>query len=50
MQQLEIELFFPLTEQIPLDLDYSECDAGFTAPLISAYQAMSLALSNISEK
>jgi hypothetical protein len=24
MQQ-EIEFFFPLTEQIPLDLDYSEC-------------------------
>ena len=22
MQQLEIEYFFPLTEQIPLDLDY----------------------------
>ena len=26
MQQLEIQYFFPLTEQIPLDLDYSECD------------------------
>jgi hypothetical protein len=26
MQQLEIKYFFPLTEQIPLDLDYSECD------------------------
>jgi hypothetical protein len=25
MQQLEIEYFFPLTEQIPLDLDYTEC-------------------------
>ena len=25
MQQLEIEYFFPLTEQIPLDMDYSEC-------------------------
>ena len=23
MQQLEIEYFFPLTEQIPLDLDYT---------------------------
>jgi len=25
MQQLEIQYFWPLTEQIPLDLDYSEC-------------------------
>ena len=26
MQQLEIEFFYPLTEQIPLDLDYTESD------------------------
>ena len=26
MQQLEIQYFFPLTEQIPLALDYSECE------------------------
>ena len=26
MQQLEIQFFWPLTEQIPLDLDYSPCD------------------------
>lgn len=26
MQQLEIEYFFPLTEQIDLDLDFTECD------------------------
>ena len=25
MQQLNIEYFFPLTEQIPLDLDFSQC-------------------------
>jgi hypothetical protein len=25
-QQLELELFFPLTEQIPLDLDYTPCN------------------------
>jgi hypothetical protein len=25
MQQLEFEYFWPLTEQIPLDLDYSVC-------------------------
>ena len=27
MQQQEIQYFFPLTEQIPLDLDYSQCTA-----------------------
>lgn len=26
MQQLEIQFFWPLTEQIPLDLDYTGCD------------------------
>jgi hypothetical protein len=26
MKQLEIEFFWPLTEQIPLDLDYIECE------------------------
>ena len=25
MKQLEIQFFWPLTEQIPLDLDYSAC-------------------------
>ena len=25
MQQLEIKYFWPLTEQIPLDLDYTSC-------------------------
>lgn len=26
MNQLEIQFFWPLTEQIPLDLDYSNCE------------------------
>ena len=26
MQQLEIQYFYPLTEQIPLDLDYKPCN------------------------
>jgi hypothetical protein len=26
MNQLEIKFFWPLTEQIPLDLDYSNCE------------------------
>ena len=25
MQQLSIDFFWPLTEQIPLDLDYTDC-------------------------
>jgi len=26
MQQLEIQYFFPLTEQVPLDLDFKPCE------------------------
>ena len=26
MKQLEIEYFWPITEQIPLDLDYTDCE------------------------
>jgi hypothetical protein len=26
MQQLEISFFYPLTEQVPLDLDFSNCE------------------------
>ena len=26
MKQLEIDFFWPLTEQIPLDLDYTDCE------------------------
>ena len=42
MQQLEIQYFYPLTEQIPLELDYTECvkpkmwttiDSGLTLTL-----------------
>jgi len=37
MQQLEIQYFFPLTEQIPLDLDYTHCDKPklYTSTIIS---------------
>jgi len=31
--QLELQYFWPLTEQIPLDLDYSECSKVYTIPL-----------------
>ena len=33
MNQLELQFFWPLTEQIPLDLDYSECSKKYTIPL-----------------
>ena len=42
MRQLEIQYFYPLTEQIPLELDYTECakpkvwttiDSGLTLSL-----------------
>jgi hypothetical protein len=39
MTQLEIEFFWPLTEQIPLDLDYTDCNKPqlwSTIPLVGA--------------
>ena len=36
MYQTEIKFFWPLTEQIPLDLNYKECDKPLlTAPTLS---------------
>jgi len=34
MKQLELEMFFPLTEQIPLDLVYTDC----YKPKLMSYQ------------
>jgi len=31
--QLEIQYFWSLTEQIPLDLDYTDCSKVYTVPL-----------------
>lgn len=37
MQQLEIKFFWPLTEQIPLDLDYTGCERPkLSAPLATS--------------
>jgi len=33
MTQLEIQYFWSLTEQIPLDLDYTDCSKVYTVPL-----------------
>ena len=36
MYQLEIKFFWPLTEQIPLDLDYSVCEKPkLTTPYVN---------------
>lgn len=46
MQQLEIEYFFPLTQQIPLDLDYSESDAYAKNKLQETWAAHTITISN----
>jgi hypothetical protein len=40
MRQLDIEFFWPLSEQIPLDLDYSDCEKPnhyYTHPLSGTF-------------
>ena len=40
MRQLDIEFFWPLSEQIPLDLNYSDCDKSkhyYTHPLSGTF-------------
>ena len=40
MRQLDIEFFWPLSEQIPLDLDYYECEKpkySYTHPLSGTF-------------
>jgi len=49
MKQLEIEYFFPLTEQIPLNLDYTECDKPklyTTLPISSGITGLTFATAN----
>ena len=39
MQQLSIDYFWPLTEQIPLDLDYTDCaKPQLTMPSVNSGQ------------
>jgi hypothetical protein len=40
MKQLELEMFFPLTEQIPLDLDYGPTHLHFRAKGIAGVNSM----------
>lgn len=50
MHQLEIKFFWPLTEQIPLDLDYTGCEAPklFTPNLHSNYTIQNINHTNTS--
>ena len=40
MQQTEIQFFWPLTEQIPLDLDYTDCEKPAYTVLTSPGQTI----------
>jgi len=40
MKQLELEMFFPLTEQIPLDLDYGPTHLYFRAKGVAGTSSM----------
>jgi len=41
MQQLELEFFWPLTEQIPLDLDFTKSDEFYRKQSVNAYGTLS---------
>jgi hypothetical protein len=48
MYQTQIQFFFPLTEQIPLDLDYTGCDTQslFTISAVNGSTGLSLLSTN----
>ena len=41
MRQLEIEFFYPLTEQIPLDLDFTPCEQFYRKLSVTGYGTLS---------
>ena len=41
MKQLEIEFFYPLTEQIPLDLDFTPCEEFYRKLSVTGYGTLS---------
>ena len=45
MQQLNIEYFFPLTEQIPLDLDYTDYTECISKPSLYLSEGSTFVLS-----
>jgi hypothetical protein len=46
MRQLEIEFFWPLTEQMPLDLDYTNCHQEKLYTTIPTYSSYSMLTTN----
>ena len=41
MQQLQLQFFWPLTEQIPLDLDYTGCETPkLSVPVSGTYYSI----------
>lgn len=46
MSQLSFQFFWPLTEQIPLDLDYSECNKASISTTINATSINSFVLTS----
>jgi hypothetical protein len=46
MKQLEIQYFFPLTEQIPLDLDYTESNEYADKKQQEMWSANTITISN----
>jgi len=41
MQQLEIKFFWPLEEQMPLDLDFTPCEEFYSKQSVTAYGTLS---------
>ena len=37
MEQLELKFFWPLTEQVPLDLDFTPCEEFYKKQSVTAY-------------
>jgi len=46
MHQLDIQFFWPLTEQIPLELDYEDCDTRPKINIFNSTTAFQIAPSN----
>ena len=46
MQQLEIQYFYPLTEQIPLGLDYTDCIKPKVWTTVDSGMTLSLSVMN----
>ena len=50
MQQLEISFFWPLTEQVPLELDYSNCEKPKLYSFVTGPSNLAFTTSNSNTK